>query len=213
MKKKGLTPEIQLVDEGYMEIDRLVESRKRGIDLVGPVPTSKSWQDRQKGAFNHTQFQIDWENRRVTCPNGKISTRCTDRKTWRGIPSLTFVFNKKGCLPCSLREQCSKAKNVGRTLTLYPQEQYQAQLEARQRQQTDDFKKLYGECAGIESTFSQEVRRTRLRYCRYIGLARTHFQEIATATVLNFLRIFNWLNGDRPKEIRISLFQALAAQL
>jgi len=213
LEKRGLTPEIQLVDEGYMEIDRLVESRKRGIDLVGPVPTSKSWQDRQRGAFDHTQFQIDWENRRVTCPNGKISTRCTDRKTWRGTPSLTFVFDKEDCIPCPLREQCSKAKNVGRTLTLYPQEQYQAQLEARQRQQTDDFKKLYGERAGIESTFSQGVRRTRLRYCRYIGLARTHLQEIATATALNFLRIFNWLNGDRPKETRISPFQALAAQL
>jgi len=84
-------------------------------------------------------------------------------------------------------------------------------LEARQRQQTEDFKKLYGERAGIESTISQGVRRTRLRYCRYIGLARTHLQQVATAAALNFARIFDWLMGERPNGTRISPFQALAA--
>lgn len=49
--------------------------------------------------------------------------------------------------------------NVCRTLTLYPKEQYGAQLAARQRQQTREFKKLYGERAGIESTMSQGLRR------------------------------------------------------
>ena len=32
---KGRLPEIQLVDEGYMEIDLLLNSQNRGIDLVG----------------------------------------------------------------------------------------------------------------------------------------------------------------------------------
>lgn len=51
---KGRLPEIQLVDEGYMEIDLLLSSKNRGIDLVGPVPSSKSWQDRVEGAYDHT---------------------------------------------------------------------------------------------------------------------------------------------------------------
>ena len=213
LTKRGLQPEIQLVDEGYMEIDRLVDSRKKGIELVGPVPMSKSWQDRKKDAFDHTHFQIDWDQRKVTCPNGKISSRCSERKTWRGTPSFVFVFDKEDCLPCPLRERCSKAKNVGRTLTLYPQKEYQAQVEARQHQQTDEFKRLYGERAGIESTFSQGVRRTSLRFCRYIGLARTHLQETAIAAALNFVRIYNWLIGDRPKVTRVSPFLAFFAQL
>jgi transposase len=138
---KGRLPEIQLVDEGYMEIDLLLDSQNHNIDLVGPVPTSKSWRDRVEGAFNHTQFQIDWEERVVTCPNQKTSARCTECKTWRGTPSFTFVFAKEDFLPCPMRVHCSRAKNVGRTLTLYPK----AQLAARQRQQTEEFKKLYGE--------------------------------------------------------------------
>jgi transposase len=111
-----------------------------------------------------------------------------------------------------MREHCSRAKNVGRTLTLYPKEQYESQLAARQRQQTEEFKKLYGERAGIESTISQGVRRTRLRYARYIGLARTHLQETASAAAINLARLFSWLIGERPTATRISPFLALAAQ-
>lgn len=211
LAKKDRLPEIQLVDEGYMEIDLLLASQKRGIDLVGPVPTSKSWQDRVEGAFDHTQFQIDWENRIVTCPNGKTSLTCSERKTWRGAASFTFRFDKADCLPCPFRAKCSRAKNIGRTLTLYPQEQYEAQRAARLRQKTEDFKKLYGERAGVESTMSPGVRRMRIRYARYLGLARTHLQETASAAAINLARIFNWLSGERPKPTRKSPFQALVA--
>jgi transposase len=209
---KGRLPDTQLVDEGYMEIDLLLESQNKGIDMVGPVPSSKCWQDRVEGAFDHTQFQIDWEKRVATCPNQKTSVRCSERKTWRGTPNLNFVFRKEDCLLCPMRVRCSRAKNAGRGLTIYPKEQYEAQLAARQRQQTDEFKKLYAERAGIESTMSQGVRRIRLRYARYIGLARTHLQEIASAGAINMVRLFSWLIGERPKATRISPFLALATQ-
>lgn len=212
LKAKGRQPEIHLVDQGYLEIDLLVNSQKQGIDLVGPVPTSQQWQDRTEGAYDHTHFQIDWERRAITCPNGKTTTRCSERTTWRGTPSFVFTFPKEDCLPCPVREHCSRAKTAGRVLTLYPQEQYEAQVQARQRQETEAFRKLYGERAGIESTLSQGIRRARIRYARYIGLARTHLQEIASAAAINFVRISNWLSGERPKETRISPFQAFAAQ-
>jgi transposase len=210
---KGRLPEIQLVDEGYMEIDLLLASQNKGIDLVGLVPSSKCWLDRLEGAFSHPQFQTDWDKRVVTCLNHKTGVRCTERKTWRGTPSFTFVFNKEDCLLCSMRCHYSRAKNTGRTLTLYPKEAYEAQLAARQRQQTEEFKKLYGERAGIESTISQGVRRIRLRYSRYIGLARTHLQEIASAAAINLARLFNWLVGERPTPTRVTPFLALVAQV
>ena len=213
LASKARSPEVQLVDEGYMEIDLLVDSLSRGIDLVGPVPTSKSWQDRKEGALDHAQFHIDWDKRVATCPNGKTSSRCTERKTWRGTPNFSFVFSKQYCLPCSLRERCSRAKNMGRTLTLYPQKQYEAQLQARARQHTDVFKKLYADRAGIESTFSQGVRRTGIRTARYIGLARTQLQQLASAAAINLARLFEWLSGERPQETWISPFQKLAAQV
>jgi len=102
---------------------------------------------------------------------------------------------------------------MGRTLTLYPQKQYEAQLQARARQHTDVFKKLYADRAGIESTFSQGVRRTGIRTARYIGLARTQLQQLASAAAINLARLFEWLSGERPQETWISPFQKLAAQV
>ncbi len=43
LQARDLLPDVQLVDEGHMETDLLVNSQKRGIDLLGPVPSSKSW--------------------------------------------------------------------------------------------------------------------------------------------------------------------------
>jgi transposase len=209
---RELAPETQLIDMGYVEADLLVSSQKKGIDLVGPVPSSKSWQDREEDGLDHTQFHIDWEQRIATCPAGKTSQRCSDRKTWRGTPSLVFTFRLKECQSCPLRQRCTRAKNVGRTLTIYPQEQYEALLAARQRQETEEFKELYGDRAGIEGTISQAVRSMGLRQSRYSGLARTHLQHVATAAAINIVRVVNWLHGERPKDTPVSPFLALAAQ-
>jgi transposase len=209
---QGRQPETHLVDEGYMEIDLLVNSQHKGIDLVGPVPSSKTWQDRIEGAFDHTQFHIDWENRLVTCPNGKTSIRSYERKTWRGTPNFTFVFDIADCLPCPVRKHCSRATHTGRVMTLYPQEQYEAQQNARRRQQTEEFKERYAQRAGIESTISQAVRRTGIRSARYIGLASIHLQHTASAAAINFARLFEWLRGERPRDTWVSPFLTLALQ-
>jgi transposase len=57
LAEKGRLPEIQLLDEGDMEIDLLLDSQNRGIDLVGPVPSSKSWQDRVEGLTTIPSFK------------------------------------------------------------------------------------------------------------------------------------------------------------
>jgi transposase len=213
LEKRDLLPEVMIVDEGYMEIDRLVSSQERGIDLIGPVPSSKSWQDREEGAFDHTQFQIDWERLVATCPNGKESARATSRKTWRGTPNLNFPFSKNDCLPCGLRNYCSRAKNTGRTLTIYPQQKYEALLQARQRQKTEAFREVYGQRAGIEGTFSQGVRTLGLRRSRYLGLARTRLQHVAISAAINIVRVFSWLSGERPIHSTRTPFLKLAMSL
>jgi len=210
LERRGLLPEIQIVDQGYLETDLLVSSQARGVDLVGPMPSSKSWQDRQAGAFDHTQFRIDWERRVATCPNDKQSAPGVSRKTWRGTPNYAFAFSKNDCLPCDLRARCSRAKNVGRTLTIYPEKEYAALQLARQREDTKEFKELYRKRAGIEGTISQGVRRMGLRRSRYLGLERTNFQHVATAAAINIVRIFYWLSGEVPGQVAQSPFLKLA---
>jgi transposase len=107
--------------------------------------------------------------------------------------------------------RCTRAATGGRNLTVYPQRQYEAQEQARQRQQTEEFRALYGRRAGIEGTISQAVRAMDVRHARYIGLAPTHLQHIATAAAINVVRVLDWLAGKRPAPTRTSPLRALAA--
>ncbi len=69
---------------------------------------------------------------------------------------------------------------------------------ARQRQETPEWRTLYGVRAGIEGCLSQGVRVCGLRRSRYVGLTKTHLQHLATAAALNVVRLDAWLRG-RPR--------------
>ncbi len=208
---RDLQPETQIVDQGYVEIELLMSSRKKGIDLLGPVASGKNWQSKVAGAFDHDQFEVDWEQEQAICPAGKLSKSFYHRKTRRGTPNFTISFQKSDCLPCKQRSKCTRAKHSGRTLTLYPQEIHEAQLAARDRQATEAFNRLYRKRAGIEGTVSQGVRKMGRRKSRYIGLPRTRLQHLATAAAINLFRVFDWLTGVRPIETPVPAFVALAA--
>jgi transposase len=104
-------------------------------------------------------------------------------------------FARKDCTPCPRRAQCTRAKKEPRIVGLQAREQYEALQEARQRQTTQEFRQQYAPRAGIESTHAQAIRRCGLRQARYVGLAKTHFQHLATAAALNFVRLGQWLTG------------------
>jgi transposase len=94
------------------------------------------------------------------------------------------------------------AKGAPRQLTVRPQAHHGAIQAARQRQETGDFKVQYALRAGVESSLSQGTRRFDLRRSRYIGLARTHLQQLLTATAMNLVRVIAWLRGEPLGERR-----------
>jgi len=83
---------------------------------------------------------------------------------------------------------------------------------ARQRQDTDAFKALYKKRAGIEGTISQAVQAFGLRRTRYVGLAKTHLQHLATAAAMNLTRLAAWLDRAPKAHTRQSRFLALQQQ-
>lgn len=87
--------------------------------------------------------------------------------------------------------------------------QHLALTAARERQTTTDFKRRYAKRAGVEGTISQAVGAFGLRHCRYLGLAKTHLQHIATAAAINLSRLFNWLRAVPRSQTRQSRFAAL----
>ena len=212
LAEKDHIPKRHLVDGGYVDLEILLHSQDKGIDLIGPIAKDRSWQAKLKDGFDHTKFQIDWQNRRATCPQGKQSMACTNGHTRSGNPNVHFQFSIQDCEPCQARARCTRAEKAGRQLCVFPLEQYQRLQEARQRQETDEFKLLYQPRAGIEGTVSQAVNSLGVRYARYQGLAKTHLQNLATSAAINFTRVSDWLSGNRPETTRISPFVKLALQ-
>jgi hypothetical protein len=100
------------------------------------------------------------------------------------------------------RQACTAAKGAPRQLTVRPQVHHEAIQAARQRQETAEFKAPYALRAGVESSLSQGTRRFDLRRSRDIGLARTHLQQLLTATAMNLVRVIAWLWGEPLGERR-----------
>jgi len=195
-----------------VDLEVLLHSQDNGIDLIGPIAKDRSWQAKIKDGFDHRRFQIDWQNRQATCPQGKHSVVCSNGHTRSGLPNVHFHFSIQDCKPCEARSLCTRAEKAGRQLCVFPPEQYQLLQEHRQRQETDEFKLLYQSCAGIEGTVSQAVNSLGVRYARYHGLAKTHLQNLATSAAINFTRVSDWLSGNRPETTRVSPFVELALQ-
>jgi hypothetical protein len=91
---------------------------------------------------------------------------------WKG--KVRFRFDDQICLACPLRTHCCTGKG-GRTWcvgTTYPLLQ-----QARQRQQTDTFKKVdHQHRSGVEGCLPALVRGNGMRVSRYIGNRKRHRQ-------------------------------------
>lgn len=210
----GLLPDIHLVDTGYVEAKRILESRDAyGVDLFGPIPGNHRWQFRQGDGFDLAHFQVDWPARRVTCPRGKLSSLLRPGVDRRGNAVLYAAFRRDDCRSCESRSQCTSATGQRRTVTLKPQPLYEALTAARARQQTQSFKEQYRQRAGIEGSISQGVRAFGLRRCRYRGQAKTRLQHIAIAAAMNLVRLGAWFAGIKPGKTRKSIFVRTLAPL
>ncbi|MGF3024059.1 IS1182 family transposase [Methylobacterium aquaticum] len=206
-----LIPSEHLVDAAYVSAEHLVAARERhGVILIGPARPKQGWQTREEGAFHVTDFAVDWERQRVRCPEGREST------SWRayrdkasGRPFIRAGFSPAVCRVCSAKPRCTRAGS--RRLSLHPRAEHEALAGARERLESDEGRRLYGQRQGIEATISQGVRRFGLRRARYRGLAKTTLQSVATAAALNLDRLAAWFALRPLAPTRTSRFKALTA--
>ena len=211
LAKKSLLPSQHFVDAGYVDADLIVKSQADyGIELIGPVREDTSWQAQQADGYDLSQFQIDWENQQVTCPQGQHSRSWREHLDKRyNTPVIRVDFAKSTCQSCPARERCTRSPTAPRGLTLQPQASQQALQQARQQQGTQQWWEQYHRRAGIEGTISQAVVGFRIRQSRYRGLVKTHIQHVITATAINIKRVFAWSQGVPTAQTRISAFAAL----
>ena len=211
LAQKHLLPSEHALDTGYVDGPHLVSSsRQYGIEILGPVIVDPSWQGRAGQGFSMSDFAIDWEAHRVTCPQGKTSKKWKWAYNGHGGDRIHVEFGKQDCLACPCRTQCTTAPSNPRQISFHPQAQHEAIQSARQRQTTQEFKDRYAIRAGIEGTISQGVRAFDLRRSRYIGQVKTHLQHVITATAIDVTRLLAFLMGIPRDATRISRFAALA---
>lgn len=208
---KNLTPAEHFVDAGYTSAPKLLASREdHEIELVGPVLPDSSWQAHAGQGYSGDCFVIDWEAQIAICPESKTSEGWRDTRDKHQQKRVSIQFAKEDCAACPQRKKCTKSDDKPRTITLYHQPIYEVLQSARNWQETDEFKEKYNKRAGVEGTISQGTRTFGLRRTRYIGLAKTHLQNVATAAAMNLTRLGAWLHEIPKGKTRQSRFMALA---
>jgi transposase len=193
---RNLLPGTHLLDSGYVDADLLVTAQTmHQIDVVGPPFGSYSRQRRAGQGYDLQAFVIDWDARQAHCPQGQTSVNWRPGHDVSGDPVIRIRFDGATCRACPTRLACTSARGAPRQLTVRLQTHHEAIQTARQRQETAAFKAQYTLRAGVESSLSQGTRRFDLRRSRYMGLARTHLQQLLTATAMNLVRVVAWLWG------------------
>jgi len=212
LAQNDVLPAEHLMDGGYVTAEYLATCQSQyEVDIIGPVHPNTNWQSREKTGYDSSQFYIDWEQGTVTCPEGKVSYKWHQNVDNYGQPVMRAHFSKRDCTPCPKRHLCTKAKVMGRIITMRLPEQHKALLRAKARQETEEYKEIYRKRAGVEGTISQGVRRLDLRHCRYRGSDKSYLQHAITAAAMNILRLDDWFNGIKPAETRVSHFARLAS--
>jgi len=211
---RHLLPAEHLVDKGYTDAQMLVESEQEyQVTIIGPVADDPSWQARCHTGFDKSQFQVDWQQRVVTCPAGKQSLSWHENSYKKNGIIWEARFASKDCSPCQHRAQGTRAKVEPRLIGLQEREHHEALQKARNLQNTKEFQQQYAARAGVEATHEQAIRRCGLRQSRYLGVAKTHLQHVITAVALNIIRVGEWLAGTPVAKTRISPFAALRKQM
>ena len=211
LSAKDLAPREHFVDGAYISADELVASQEEhGITLRGPTRPIQGWQAHTDGAYDLSQFTVDWEQRQARCPQGKVSTVWREYVDREGQPYTIVRFGLQDCRSCPTRPLCSRTQKTGRSLHLPSQERFDALQAARAWYASEEGRQRYQRRAGVEGTLSQGVRAFGLRRSRYRGLEKTHLQHVATAAAINIDRLVAWLE-ERPRaKTRTSRFAALA---
>ena len=161
------------------------EFAEAGRELLAKVPKEVS----RNGLFVKSDFDIDLENDRVSCPAGKTTT------TFSTSPegTKTFTFGSV-CADCPLRSACTTSRS-GRSVSVHPQE---ARLRAaRAYQKTSEGKARLRKRVVVEHRLAR-LGQLGIGQARYRSRVKTRFQLMVASSLANFRWIWNQEAGQGP---------------
>lgn len=159
---------VLFIDRGFLASEWTAVHHEAGGRVV-----CRPWVPRNRGMFSKRDFTIDVENRQVTCPSAHV----------RPITGNVVRFPKSACGPCSLRDQCTRAKNGrGRSISIHPQEGLHQDLAARKS--TSEGRAELRERVPVEHSLAHICYRQGRR-ARYIGVEKNIFDLCRYAVIEN----------------------------
>ncbi len=173
----------------------------RGAEVIAKAPPGT-----RKGMFNRTNFRVDPSRGVAHCPSGKRSIR-RDAVTGDD-PGWKYVFSRKDCSPCPLREQCTKSRAAARVLQIT--EKTEALWRLRKQQKTKRFRRRYRKRVVVEHRIGRLVQ-LGVRQAKYFGKTKTGFQIALTATVANLMLVVAISGNASPDALIPTLIVGLAS--
>ena len=216
----GLRPAAVLTDGAFGTADARAELGDMGIEVVAKLRPLTDQQHIGKDEFVIDLAANDGQGS-VTCPAGVTTTDRRMARDGRGRPVPLFRFPWEVCQACGLRERClggpaGRAVHPvrpppGRQVQLHYHEAALQQARAAQRtpEQRRALRDRLRPRAKVERKIAELCRRHGLRQGRYLGLRKTDFQAVLTATVVNTKRLLILVAADPARER--ALRQALRA--
>ena len=189
LRSQESAPSEHFVDQGYTSASQLVKQARQGTEIVGLMQEETSWQHREQTGYEVLSFELDWDKRVATCPQGQKSLSWLPTVDREGQCREVIRFATATCRDCPVRALCTRHHVAGRVLTLHPKEEHQALVSRREEQRTPAFLQRYNRRAGIEGTISQAMRIARMWRSPYSGLQKTHLHHVALAAGINLIRI------------------------
>jgi hypothetical protein len=169
----GLEAEQVLADTAYGSLANRLAFQALEIDLVAKMAGLP-----ERGFWSKDRFEIDWEAKTCKCPAGQVTANLIGKGRIR-----EFRFDRLTCADCPLRAQCYTVKSKrGRQVEV--REQEGVLVEARARQRSPDFQRLWRRRQVVEHRIARMVQ-LGMRKARYRGRRRTLFQALLTAAVAN----------------------------
>jgi hypothetical protein len=190
LNRMGLSPCKVIGDHAYGTVANHAHVAQRNAQGLVPAQELVARMPRPQngGRFTKDQFQVDLEQRRVTCPAGHqcTMTRWARRDQDRG---WEFVFPEAVCGACPLRSQCvnPKAKGQGRTVFIVEAKERLIRAHLVRRQELD-FIALLAQRPDVERVIAG-LAQCGGKQAHRMGQDNVSFDETLSALAYNLRRL------------------------
>lgn len=177
----GGCPQTLLGDGAYGTADNRANMEKAGIEIISKVRDNS-----RPDQYSKSDFTIDLEQDKVTCPAGHITADYSYGRDTKKRKIRIYRFKAGICNSCPHKDKCTKS-DKGKTIAL---NYHEGRLQkARQYQKSEEFRALYPKRAVVERKIAELMHRHGCRQARWIGKVKTKLQLLLAAALINLKRL------------------------